>query len=49
MLLVRIPVGTARAFVERTRQVVRAGRPTCPRCGRPIDDDGHVCTTTDGS
>ena len=44
MLLVRIPVGTARAFVQRTRQVVRAGRPTCPRCGQPIDDDGHVCT-----
>ena len=34
MLLVRMPVGTARAFVERTRQVVRSGRPLCPRCGR---------------
>ncbi len=43
MLLVRIPVGTARAFVQRTRQVVRAGRPTCPRCGEPMDEDGHVC------
>ena len=43
MLLVRMPVGTARAFVERTRQVVRSGRPACPRCGEPVDDDGHVC------
>ncbi|MDQ0373952.1 DUF3090 domain-containing protein [Cellulomonas humilata] len=43
MLLVRMPVGTARAFVERTRQVVRSGRPLCPRCGEPVDDDGHVC------
>ncbi|MBX9243745.1 DUF3090 domain-containing protein [Actinotalea ferrariae] len=43
MLLIRIPVGTARAFVERTRKVVRAGRPTCPRCGRSMDPDGHVC------
>src|SRR3712207_5230049 len=43
VLLVRIPVGTARAFVQRTRQVVRAGRPTCPLCGGPIDEDGHVC------
>ncbi len=42
MLLVRMPVGTARAFVERTRQVVRSGRPLCPLCGAPIDD-GHVC------
>lgn len=43
MLLVRMPVGTARAFVQRTRQVVRSGRPLCPRCGRPMDDDSHVC------
>jgi len=48
VLLVRIPVGTARAFVQRTRQVVRAGRPTCPHCGRPMDDDGHVCAPPDG-
>jgi len=43
MLLVRMPVGTARAFVQRTRQVVRSGRPLCPLCGMPMDDDGHVC------
>lgn len=43
MLLVRMPVGTARAFVQRTRQVVGAGRPLCPRCGQPMDDDSHVC------
>lgn len=43
VLLVRIPVGTARAFVQRTRQVVRAGRPTCPFCGQPVDEDGHEC------
>ena len=48
MLLVRIPVGTARAFVHRTRQVVRAGRPPCPRCGAPVDEDGHVCTPPAG-
>ena len=49
MLLVRMPVGTARAFVQRTRQVVRAGRPACPRCGQPVDDDGHVCAPPDGA
>src|SRR4051794_13440924 len=49
MLLVRMPVGTARAFVQRTRQVVRSGRPLCPLCGRPMDDDGHVCGATDES
>ena len=43
LLLLRMPVGTARAFVERTRQVVRAGRPACPLCGEPVDDAGHVC------
>ena len=44
MLLVRIPVGTARAFAKRTREVVGAGRPMCPLCGHPVDADGHTCT-----
>ena len=43
-LLVRIPVGTARAFAKRTREVVGAGRPMCSLCGYPIDADGHTCT-----
>lgn len=44
MLLVRMPVGAARAFAMRTREVVGAGRPMCPLCGFPIDADGHICT-----
>ncbi|TQJ41178.1 putative repeat protein (TIGR03847 family) [Arthrobacter sp. SLBN-112] len=44
MLLVRMPVGTARAFAKRTLEVVGAGRPACPICGYPMDADGHVCT-----
>ena len=44
MLLVRMPVGTARAFAKRTREIVGAGRPACPLCGYPIDVDGHICT-----
>lgn len=43
MLLVRMPVGTARAFAQRTREVVGAGRPLCPRCGDPVDPAGHDC------
>ncbi len=39
---VRIPVGTARAFTKRTREVVGAGRPLCPFCGHPVDA-GHIC------
>ena len=46
MLLVKMPVGTARAFVQRTRQVVASGRPLCPLCGRPADV-GHVCGAPD--
>lgn len=44
MLLVRMPVGTARAFAKRTREVVDAGRPICPLCGYPVDASGHICT-----
>lgn len=43
-LLVRMPVGAARAFAKRTREIVGAGRPTCPLCGYPMDADGHTCT-----
>lgn len=43
VLIVRIPVGTARAFAKRTLEVVGAGRPICPLCGTPVDADGHVC------
>ncbi|PYI37509.1 DUF3090 domain-containing protein [Arthrobacter psychrolactophilus] len=43
-LVVRIPVGTARAFSKRTREIVGAGRPACPLCGYPMDADGHICT-----
>lgn len=47
MLMVRMPVGTARAFTKRTREVVGAGRPICPLCGYPMDADGHTCTLPD--
>ncbi|MCW1805706.1 DUF3090 domain-containing protein [Brachybacterium squillarum] len=43
MLRVRIPVGAARAFTQRTREIVDAGRPLCTLCGQPIDPDGHTC------
>ena len=47
MLIVRIPVGTARAFTKRTREIVGAGRPMCPLCGQPMDASGHVCAEPD--
>lgn len=45
----RITPAQATAFVERTRELVRAGRPLCPVCGRPRDPDGHVCPRTNGA
>ncbi|MBC7725156.1 MAG: DUF3090 domain-containing protein [Burkholderiaceae bacterium] len=47
VLLVRAPVGTARAFAKRTREVVGAGRPLCPFCGTPVDPDQHTCVLPD--
>ncbi|MFC7494153.1 MULTISPECIES: DUF3090 domain-containing protein [unclassified Nocardioides] len=48
VFLVRIPAGTARAFVKRAEQVLGAGRPDCPFCGNPIDPDGHLCVRANG-
>lgn len=47
VLQVRIPVGAARAFAQRTREVVSAGRPRCPSCGEPVDSADHVCPPPD--
>ena len=44
MLLVRMPVGTARAFAKRTREVVGAGRPPCPPCRYTQNPDRPICT-----
>ena len=48
LFLVRIPAAMARAFVQRTAQVLEAGRPSCPFCGNPIDPDGHLCVRANG-
>lgn len=48
LLLVRLRPGAARAFVERSRSVVSAGRPDCPFCGGPVDPDGHLCVRANG-
>lgn len=36
-------LGQAVAFAETAMELVRAGRPPCPLCGRPIGPDGHAC------
>ena len=48
VLRVRIPVGTARAFAKRTREVAGAGRPLCVLCGVPMDGADHVCELPEG-
>lgn len=30
-------------------ELVEAGRPPCPLCGRPMDPAGHVCPKTNGT
>ncbi|SRR5512138_3503394 len=47
-LRVRISPAATRAFIERARRVVAAGRPPCPLCGQPLDPRGHVCPRHNG-
>lgn len=37
-----------KALSEHALEVVAAGRPECPLCGRPIDPNGHFCPRTNG-
>jgi uncharacterized repeat protein (TIGR03847 family) len=47
-LRVRMTPQAVRAFVERARRVVAAGRPPCPLCGQPLDPKGHLCPRHNG-
>ncbi|MBU6146774.1 MAG: DUF3090 family protein [Actinomycetales bacterium] len=47
-LHVRLTPPAARAFAERSRRVVSAGRPPCPFCLQPRDPAGHVCPRANG-
>jgi len=39
----RVSRDQAIAFIRCTSDLVAAGRPACPLCGRPIDPEGHAC------
>ncbi|SCG73968.1 DUF3090 domain-containing protein [Micromonospora inositola] len=47
-LRVRLTPQATRAFIERARRVVNAGRPPCPLCGQPLDPAGHLCPRHNG-
>ncbi|SCF23589.1 conserved hypothetical protein [Micromonospora viridifaciens] len=47
-LRVRLTPEATRAFIERARRVVNAGRPPCPLCGQPLDPAGHLCPRHNG-
>ena len=43
LVRIRIDGAAARAFVDRAVRVVAGGRPLCPKCGEPLDPQGHIC------
>jgi uncharacterized repeat protein (TIGR03847 family) len=47
-LRVRLTPVETRAFIERAKRVVAAGRPPCPLCGQPLDPAGHRCPRHNG-
>jgi uncharacterized repeat protein (TIGR03847 family) len=47
-LRVRLTPAETRAFIERAKRVVAAGRPPCPLCGQPLDPAGHRCPRYNG-
>ncbi len=36
------------SLIQHTNEVIKAGRPICGNCGRPIDKDGHFCPHRNG-
>lgn len=43
LLRVHLEPSSARQFVRHASALVAAGRPACPRCGEPLDPQGHFC------
>jgi len=48
VLRIRVTADQARAFAERGRRVVSAGRPPCLFCDQPLDPAGHICPRANG-
>jgi len=44
LIRVRLSPAEIRAFVAQASQVIASGRPLCPRCGEPLDPQGHICS-----
>ncbi len=47
-LRVRLTPEETRAFIDRARRLVAAGRPPCPLCGNPLEPAGHLCPRHNG-
>lgn len=43
LIRIRLSPADVRAFVARAARVIGGGRPLCPRCGEPLDPQGHIC------
>ncbi len=43
LIRVRLSPADVRAFVAQAARVIAGGRPLCPRCGEPLDPQGHIC------
>jgi uncharacterized repeat protein (TIGR03847 family) len=44
----RLSLQIASTMAKQIDEVVSAGRPICPRCGAPINPEGHVCPHDNG-
>ena len=44
LIRVRLSPADIRQFVARAVRVIAGGRPLCPRCGQPLDPQGHICS-----
>ena len=44
----RITRAQAAGFVECVQTLIKAGRPLCPMCSRPMDPAGHICPRSNG-
>jgi uncharacterized repeat protein (TIGR03847 family) len=48
LVTLNLVIGQVKAFCDRAKVVIGAGRPACPFCSLPIDPTGHLCPRANG-
>lgn len=48
LIVAHLKIHQVKGFCERSKSIIKAGRPQCPFCALPVDPLGHLCPRANG-